>query len=330
MTCTDCHDGFRRFPHGADADTTTKQCGSCHADVRASWGQGIHALDSTATCTACHGTHNVKPLAVLHTPEGARIMRAACGACHYEPASATPDPHADSVSCAGCHEPHRTLPPEDEQSSVNVVNQSRTCGTCHAQVASAWSSDSHGKAVAALATPGAKPPAGGEHVDPPACSACHGAHGMLVPSQPDFGAAMVQRCGACHEGYEESFADSYHGQANTLGSPIVATCASCHGSHGILPSSDTASMVNPDHVLQTCQSCHQQATAGFALFQPHADHNDRDRYPYVYWSYHLMTLLLTGTFLLFGTHTVLWLARLTVDALKGTSHRGHHDAGGAS
>jgi len=328
MTCSDCHDGFRRYPHAATA--TTLSCQSCHDDVARVWSLGMHALDSAATCTDCHGTHDVKPLAQLRTPEGARAMRQACGSCHFEPASAGPDPHADSVSCAGCHEPHRTLPAEDERSNTNPLNQGSTCGACHDTIAAAWRVDVHGTAVPEMARPGGRLPAGATSPEPPACSACHGAHGMLAPGDPGFHSRMVERCSHCHEPYAESFADSYHGQASTLGSSVVATCSDCHGSHGIYPASDPRSTVSDAHRLETCRKCHQQATAGFALFQPHADHNDRAKYPYVYWSYHLMTTLLIGVFLVFGAHTALWVARLGFDALRGTSHSARHDAGGGT
>jgi len=328
MTCTDCHDGFRRFPH--QEGTTTKSCRSCHDAAARVWELGVHGLDSAATCSACHGIHDVKPASELLTPEGARAMRRACGACHFEQAAAEHDPHADSVSCAGCHEPHRTLPVEDDRANTHPLNQARTCGACHETVAAAWSADVHGKAVPTLASPGGQVPEGASRADPPACSGCHGAHRMVAPSEPGFRAEMVARCAHCHEPYAESFADSYHGQASTLGSPIVATCADCHGAHDILPASDPQSMVSDARRLETCRTCHEQATAGFALFQPHADHSDREHYPFVYWSYHLMTTLLIGVFLVFGLHTALWLARLGFDALRGVSTGAGHDVGGGS
>lgn len=330
MTCADCHDGFDRFPHRDIA--ATRSCASCHEVAAQSWSEGMHALDSAATCTSCHGTHEVLPLDEMRTPTGARAVRAACEGCHFEPAAVGPDPHADSVSCAGCHEPHRTLPSEDEHASTHVLNQSRTCGTCHDTIAARWSEDIHGRAAPQLATPGGRVPEGASRAEPPSCTACHGAHGMAAPGEPGFGAAMTERCAHCHEPYAESFADSYHGQAATLGSEVVATCQDCHGSHGILPSSDPRSMMGEERRLETCRTCHEQATAGFALFQPHADHYDRENYPYVYWSYHLMTALLIGTFTLFGIHTVLWVARLGIDALRGKPHgtHHHHDVGGGA
>jgi cytochrome b subunit of formate dehydrogenase len=178
-----------------------------------------------------------------------------------------------------------------------------------------------------MALPGGHVPEGASLAEPPSCTGCHGAHGILARSDTLFEATMVERCSHCHEHYAESFYDSYHGQASGLGSEDAATCQDCHGSHGVLGAEDPNSMVGEAHLLETCQSCHPEATAGFALFQPHADHNDREQYPYVYWSYHLMTALLIGVFTVFGAHTVLWLLRLAFDALRGTPHGARHDAG---
>jgi Cytochrome c7 and related cytochrome c len=325
MPCTRCHEGFGTFPHDTTAVTTTT-CASCHKAEAATWATGVHALDTGAQCADCHGVHDVRTRRAMETLEGARALRQACTKCHFDAAMPDTDPHADSVSCAGCHEPHGTLSPQDERSQVNVLHQAQTCGACHAKEAAAWKADVHGGAVPALALPGGRVPAGASRAEPPSCTACHGAHGMLTPSTPGFQGQMVQRCAHCHAPYAESFADSYHGQATALGSETVATCHDCHSSHGIYPAADPRSTVSDGRRLATCQHCHTQATAGFALFQPHADHKDRARYPYVYWSFHLMSALLIGTFTLFGVHTVLWLARLGIDALKGAP--GHSDHAG--
>ncbi|MDP2958275.1 MAG: cytochrome c3 family protein [Longimicrobiales bacterium] len=325
MTCTDCHDGFRRFPH-PDASTTTP-CASCHEVMAAKWREGMHALDDAAECTDCHGIHDVRSREALSEPEGIRAMRSACASCHYEPRTPAWDPHADSVSCASCHEPHATLPSEEEGATTHVLNQATTCGACHEEQAASWRDDVHGHAAPEVAMPGGQVPEGASRAEPPACTGCHGAHGIIPPDDAGFRTEMVARCSHCHERFRESFADSYHGQAANLGSDAVATCHDCHGSHGVYPPSDSRSSVSEANLLATCQTCHETATAGFAKFQPHADHNDRERYPYVYWSYHLMTALLLGVFLVFGAHTALWLARLGVDALRG-GPTSHHDPRG--
>jgi hypothetical protein len=131
---------------------------------------------------------------------------------------------------------------------------------------------------------------------------------------------MVQTevCGHCHEHALETFDDSYHGQANALGSVAVASCSDCHGTHGIYGADDPRSMVHEANLVESCGQCHEASRAAFVLYQPHADHNDKENYPLVYWSYRLMTALLVGVFSVFGLHSALWIVRLTLDSLRAS------------
>ncbi len=325
LGCADCHVGLRRYPHGAAPPPTP--CAACHEESRGRWAVGLHALDEAAACADCHGVHDVLTRDELGTPEGMRHVRQACRSCHFEASAAAAEPHRGSISCVGCHDAHATLASDDEEARTHVLNQAETCGACHQDASISWRSDAHGGAVPRLVHPAEERPREAARVEPPACSACHGAHGILARSDTLFVESMVLRCSECHEPYAESFADSYHGQAHGLGSVTVASCQDCHGSHGIYAEADARSMVGEARLLETCQSCHPDATAGFALFQPHADHNDREKYPYVYWSYHLMTALLIGVFTVFGAHTFFWLVRLGFDALRGNPQGAGHDAG---
>ena len=75
-------------------------------------------------------------------------------------------------------------------------------------------------------------------------------------------------CSPCHEsavlnekyglrsGRLTSFIDSYHGLKSKAGDTHVANCASCHGVHRILASSDPTSTVNPANLRTTCGECH--------------------------------------------------------------------------
>jgi formate dehydrogenase gamma subunit len=49
----------------------------------------------------------------------------------------------------------------------------------------------------------------------------------------------------------------------------VASCASCHGAHEILPRDDPASTINAANLVQTCGQCHEGATANFAASPVH-------------------------------------------------------------
>jgi cytochrome b subunit of formate dehydrogenase len=77
------------------------------------------------------------------------------------------------------------------------------------------------------------------------------------------------------------------------------------------------STVHPDHRLQTCQTCHKRATAGFVTFQPHANTRDFDRYPYMWITAKFMMVLIIGVFLFFWTHCALWFYREYRDRKEG-------------
>jgi formate dehydrogenase gamma subunit len=66
-----------------------------------------------------------------------------------------------------------------------------------------------------------------------------------------------------------SYKDSYHGLASQFGSKVVANCASCHGVHNILPSTDPKSMISANNLPQTCGQCHIGAGANFASGKIH-------------------------------------------------------------
>ena len=70
-----------------------------------------------------------------------------------------------------------------------------------------------------------------------------------------------------------SFEASYHGLAAKAGSQTVANCASCHGIHNILPSSDPKSNVNAKNLANTCGKCHASAGKRFAITSVHTGVN---------------------------------------------------------
>jgi len=51
----------------------------------------------------------------------------------------------------------------------------------------------------------------------------------------------------------------------------VANCASCHGVHNILPSTDLRSTINRSNLVATCGQCHPGVTEEFALGKVHVD-----------------------------------------------------------
>jgi cytochrome c553 len=88
-------------------------------------------------------------------------------------------------------------------------------------------------------------------------------------------------CSHCHDdevlskqyGFRTSrlktFSSSFHGVASKFGEARVANCASCHGFHGIRPSSDPRSPINAANLARTCGKCHAGAGKNFAKGKIH-------------------------------------------------------------
>jgi predicted CXXCH cytochrome family protein len=116
------------------------------------------------------------------------------------------------------------------------------------------------------------------------CADCHGGD----QSQDDPTAAMnplkgfvarpkrkdfPQFCGKCHSNVEfmknfnpalrvdqeREYATSVHGKLLATGDQNVATCASCHGYHGVRAVKDPQSKVYALNVAETCSQCHASA-----------------------------------------------------------------------
>jgi hypothetical protein len=132
----------------------------------------------------------------------------------------------------------------------------------------------------------------------------------VAPTQdPQWQLAAVTQCGTCHREALSTYRDTFHGQVTNLGFTPVAQCADCHRSHGVFRVSDPRSTVSAENRLQTCQTCHPSATPNFARYEPHANKEDPDRFPALYYAARFMNGLLIGVFAFFGIHTALWFLR---------------------
>jgi thiosulfate reductase cytochrome b subunit len=110
---------------------------------------------------------------------------------------------------------------------------------------------------------------------------------------------------------------TYHGKVNRLGYAYTAKCFDCHGSHDIKRVEDPVSRVHMDNRLQTCQTCHETATAGYATFQPHGTSDNFTDYPQMWLATKGMIGLLIGTFAFFWMHSALWFYRERQDRKQG-------------
>jgi cytochrome b subunit of formate dehydrogenase len=239
-------------------------CAGCH-DSAAKVSKSAHAQ---VACAQCHLKHE-------EYPHPANTPKPACGSCHAEQVG----DHAQSVhgqelqkgnaaapGCDSCHGGGHEIASARTAEFRKSVPQ--TCGMCHSEVLEKFDISVHGKAVA-RGIPEA-----------PICTDCHGEHNILRPSNS---ASTVNKshirdtCGSCHGDLRltrrfglpadriTSFDQSFHGLAARTGAQTVANCASCHGVHDILPSTDPQSMVHPDNLSKTCGSCHPGAGSRFAL-----------------------------------------------------------------
>jgi cytochrome b subunit of formate dehydrogenase len=177
--------------------------------------------------------------------------------------------------CTDCHGTHEILDAKDAKSPIFKFNVPMTCGKCHDAVSKEFLQSIHGTAVAQ------------GNWQAPVCTDCHGIHSIkshLDPSSPVNAANLAQAtCARCHEGMrlsqefgiegrrETTYLASYHGLAARGGSQVVANCASCHGVHNILPSTDPRSTINHANLARTCGQCHPGVTEKFTAAKVHVD-----------------------------------------------------------
>jgi cytochrome b subunit of formate dehydrogenase len=255
--------GFRL----AAADSTP-ECTSCHEQ-----GQKLaKSAHAALTCDTCHESHDKYP-----HPEG--VAKPACTNCHIDQAGdyasgvhglARKSGNEGAPDCALCHgSAHELLPPKTQAFRTAVPD---TCGMCHDEVVAQYRASVHGQALARGIT------------QAPLCTDCHGEHKIIKhtnSSSPVNSANIRETCGSCHGDVRltrkfglpsdrlVSFDSSFHGLAAKAGSQTVANCASCHGVHNILASSDPKSTINAKNLPKTCGQCHPGAGGRFAISQVH-------------------------------------------------------------
>jgi len=291
--CLDCHVDRGTVPH-KESDTKffvgCQGCRTCHEEASEQYqahGRAVlGSCEDMPHCSDCHGSHDILPSSVSRSKVHPVELPHTCGKCHqnlditrkydilidnpieiYESSvhgQATRGGVYLAASCNDCHSSggtsHKILSPGSPESSINHFNIPKTCGTCHKAIEADFWEGIHGKLVARGET------------DAPVCTDCHGEHGILSPDDPRSPVSRSKvaemTCSPCHEsavlnekyGVETerltTFIDSYHGLKSKAGDTHVANCASCHGVHRILPSSDPTSTIYPGNLQHTCGECH--------------------------------------------------------------------------
>ena len=224
---------------------------SIHRDKHAASAHGI------LHCTDCH-------TAIKDFPHPAKVVKIECATCHAsQAADAAKSIHGavlGETACASCHG-------NVHEVKVAAKIAPAACAQCHAGEVQALLGSIHGQA-ARKGDP-----------DAPTCMSCHGeVHKILASGEAaaaDAKRNLPAMCARCHAdaGFlsrhkipiahpVEQYLQSVHGRA-VLAGKDAATCADCHGSHGILPARDPLSTVSHWNVASTCGTCHKAIAKTF-------------------------------------------------------------------
>ena len=305
VSCVLCHTYLQGalMPHEEDREVEPVRCVSCHPAAGAAHARGVHAGTlaadvnggPAAKCTDCHGAHDVLGKDHPRSPVFPLNLPATCESCHQPNA---PPEHAGpageqvmvyessihgrlllekglvvSANCVSCHGSHEIQSTNDERAATSRLHVPYTCGTCHAGMLTGYLAGVHGIDFLAGSA------------DVPVCTDCHSEHAIEDPALTDASVSaehVAATCASCHADDElalryglsrtvlSSWGSSYHGIAAGFGETRAANCASCHGFHAILPSSDPRSQVHPDNLQETCGACHLGAGAAFARVPVHS------------------------------------------------------------
>lgn len=281
------------IPGAAQTPAPDSVCADCH-EVREKVSKSAH---TGVACSSCHPKHEAYP-----HPE--KLPKPACSNCHQAIVGEYDrSVHAREVrsgnegapNCAFCHgESHEIKVAKNPEFRHSVPE---TCGMCHDKELTEFKTSIHGKDFER----GLR--------EAPVCTDCHSAHSIDSPSRPSStvsSAHIPDTCGRCHGDLKlmqrfglntnqvVTFKDSFHGLALRSGQQSVADCASCHGYHTILPSTDKRSSIHPSNIAKTCGSCHPGAGTKFSLGRVH-EVSAKDRPELIRYAQIFYLLLIPGT-----------------------------------
>jgi len=179
----------------------------------------VRGQEAPDACVMCHGNQNLgasRPSGSLFVDK-TKLQTSAHGA----------------LSCASCHKDFDSIPHKGKAQPVR-------CESCHKIEGFGKSVHARGKTAVS-------------------CKSCHGTHDVLPVKNPrsQVGRAVVsETCGKCHAKEQEQYKTSEHAIALDRRTPLSPTCASCHGSHEIMPAADEKSPLNRRNEPRFCMSCH--------------------------------------------------------------------------
>jgi len=244
-TCANCHQGHHILAADDAASpiypaNIAQMCGQCHgaesvitrdfvrlpitlAHYEASvHGKAVESGYPAATCTDCHGVHDLQHAQHPESTIGHFKLADTCGQCHEQEAEeylgsihgkALAIGITDSPTCNSCHEEHLTRSASDPDSETSPSRIAREiCGDCHldpdlnakygmtAGVVESYLDSYHGWAI----------DHGGTLVA--TCTDCHNTHDVRSPLDPVSSIHpdnVTATCGRCHTRSNDEFARSY-------------------------------------------------------------------------------------------------------------------------
>jgi cytochrome b subunit of formate dehydrogenase len=219
--CMSCHaDMTEKHP---DDNLAAKRvdCATCHPYQSETYKGSAHALalkagkEGSATCTDCHGTHDIVSHFSPASPLYFKNLSKTCGECHPEVAEqvqqsvhgkSVAQGHREAATCIDCHSEHKI---EDLRKASSIKISEQICSKCHASEkistkyrlppdrVKTFMESYHGLASQYGSTRAAN------------CASCHGVHLILPSADPRsmiHTNNLVKTCGACHPGATANFA----------------------------------------------------------------------------------------------------------------------------
>jgi formate dehydrogenase gamma subunit len=264
--CLDCH---------SDKDLTKTNAQGKAVSLFVDEAKFNASTHKTVSCASCH-----TDLKKSHPDDNTAAQPVKCATCHErQAASYAMGAHGRALAakndaapvCKDCHGTHEVMPPNAAASPLHFSRLTATCGECHPQQAEEVKVSVHGVAAAK------------GNRDAATCVDCHSEHNVQALKSSSALKISEDICAKCHASERintkfslpadvvKTFFESYHGLAAQNGSTKAANCASCHGTHKILRSSDPRSTIHPSNLVATCGTCHPGATAKFTEGKIHSD-----------------------------------------------------------
>ncbi|GAB4176770.1 MAG: cytochrome c3 family protein [Calditrichia bacterium] len=244
-TCADCHPVHTMLPSDNPESLLNKKnqykmCNNCH-------GKEIHVNGSTlrtqnvsdeylksyhyesimktgegASCTDCHGAHDISLLRDPNSKTCTCNLDKTCGSCHSKELEefqksihyvALKAGLRNAPTCADCHTSHSVMPPDRLESPLNPANAGHySCAKCHnneqlikryglkGERISSYDDSYHGLAAKR----------GYQKVA--YCQDCHGGHVILPEGNPESTIHpdnLQETCQQCHQDATKEFSQSY-------------------------------------------------------------------------------------------------------------------------